>query len=221
MYKGIFDSKHAIYKIALNDNEKNRKVYNGEYEPDILCQNCDNIIIGQSENYANKIFYGGKFSKDEDISFYKEKQNDLLLYCVSGINYKKFKLFLLSILWRASISQRELFKFVSLGPYEEKIREMLINNDPGEEKEFPCIISKIPDEIPCGLISQPTRSRNKGTIYNFIINGFYYMYCISGDRFPSWGNEITVTRKNILKIPRMSDEIAKDMLNKCFNKNLF
>ena len=221
MYSGIFDAKHALYKIDLEEFNKSQPIYSGEYESNILCQNCDNIIFGQLENYARKIFYGGPSSHNECIKFYKEKQNDILIYCVSGVDYSKFKLFLLSILWRASISRREFFEFVSLGPYEEEIRQMIIGNNPKEEKRFPCIISHIPNVVKGSLVSQPIRNKKQGTSYSFIINEFTFIYGISGNRMPSWANEMVINRQGLLKIPEMSPETARKIMNNALGKSIF
>lgn len=221
MYGGIFGEKHDIYKVDLVNNNKSHKAYSGEYEGGLLCANCDGVIIGQLENYAKKVFFGGKLSKGENISFYKEKQNDLLLNCVSGIDYKQFKLFLLSILWRSGISQRPFFSNVRLGPYEEIIRLMLINGDPGIQNAFPCIIANMPKDVPGDVVSQPTRSKSNGTVYNYLINGFSFQYFISGTLFPDWGKEVVIKENGLLKIPQMSTELAKDLLNFSFGRIIF
>lgn len=49
---------------------------------------------------------------------------------VFSVDYKRFKLFFLSVLWRASIAGGEFAEF-SLGPHEAKIKHMLLEESPG------------------------------------------------------------------------------------------
>jgi hypothetical protein len=63
---------------------------------------------------------------------------------LSGIDYSQFKLFLLSIVWRASVS--DTAPEMSLGPHEERMRSMLINVDPGPKDLYPIFAGVIVDE---------------------------------------------------------------------------
>src|SRR5439155_837633 len=57
---------------------------------------------------------------------------------ITGLDYRPFKLCLLSILWRASIAKQALFSHVQLGSkHERTIRQMLIEDDPGPEDLYP------------------------------------------------------------------------------------
>jgi hypothetical protein len=53
------------------------------------------------------------------------------------VDYKKFKLFHLSVLFRASVCNLPTFSEVSLGPHEERLRLMLLNNDAGPVNRYP------------------------------------------------------------------------------------
>lgn len=55
------------------------------------------------------------------------------------IEYRRTKLFILSILWRVSVSKLEVYDKYSLGPHEERIRQMLLNDDPGTRFQYPVI----------------------------------------------------------------------------------
>jgi len=58
---------------------------------------------------------------------------------INGFDYTAFKLFHLSILWRASLSSHNFFRAVSLGRYEQKIRHMIWEGEAGPEEHFPII----------------------------------------------------------------------------------
>lgn len=58
----------------------------------------------------------------------------------NNIKYDEFKLFQMSILWRASVSNRPEFSKVDVGPHQEKLREMILNKDHGEPYEYGCLL---------------------------------------------------------------------------------
>ena len=218
MHKGIFDNKHFLYRVNLKDDNRPKKLSTGEFEPNILCSKCDNERLGSNlENYANKILYGGKIQKSEKITF----QNRInchgikMTYC-KGINYSKYKLFLLSILWRASISKREFFKYVSLGPYEEEIRKMILNNNPKDQMDFPCFISTYRNykDLPFELIGQPKKYRKEHILgFTFLIGGFMYIFLISNKNKPEWLSEVAINKNNEMSIVHMDKNNAKKIIN--------
>jgi len=48
------------------------------------------------------------------------------------VDYNSFKLFHLSVLFRASVSSLPNFAEVSLGPHQDRLRQMILNRDPGK-----------------------------------------------------------------------------------------
>lgn len=57
-------------------------------------------------------------------------------YLIKMPSYEHFRLFHLSILFRASVSSSPTYNEVTLGPHEDTIRKMLLNNDPGENWQY-------------------------------------------------------------------------------------
>jgi len=145
MYKYLFDQKHQIFLTSSKDFKngelKNKKRNTGVYDGEILCSTCDNEVIGQYETYASKIIYGENISLKiaPVVNAYHNGRGEQWSVC-SNIDYKKFKLFLLSILWRASITKRDIFKEVNIGRHEEIIRKMIWEGNPGEETDYPIIL---------------------------------------------------------------------------------
>jgi hypothetical protein len=171
MYRELFDEKHQFYRLKTPNPDNHSKLPTGEYDQNILCAECDNVRIGQFEDYARKVLYGGKLAVSESPTFINQVNPHGMKYTYcQNINYKKFKLFLLSILWRASISKRNFFSSVSLGPYEEILRQVIINEDPKEPDDFPCIMVALRNDEPMAseIIVEPVKTRTKVcTIYKF------------------------------------------------------
>src|SRR3546814_7896147 len=94
---------------------------------------------------------------------------------VTGIDYAQFKLFLLSLLWRAGVAKGRYFERVTLGPHEERLRAMLHDGDPGPFDLYHCILWGLnlqPNEIP-QLMVQPCKDKVWGhTTYHFVVPGF-------------------------------------------------
>lgn len=53
------------------------------------------------------------------------------------VPYAAFKLFHLSVLFRAGVSTLPTFSEVSLGPHEERLRKMLLAKDAGDDTRYP------------------------------------------------------------------------------------
>jgi hypothetical protein len=102
---------------------------------------------------------------------------------MTEVDYNKFKLHQMFILWIASISTLPEFSAIKLNDdIEEQLRLKLLSGDPGHPHEYRCIV--------CAIIS-----KNKGTIRQiilppsliekegvqwarFIIGGLVWIYCI-------------------------------------------
>ncbi len=178
MYKGVFDEKHRLNELTVTKEKdiiKEGLRQTGGYEGRILCQSCDNEVLGKLESYANLVLYGGAHTKLQNV------MNDKgMKYTVcEEIDYTKFKLFLLSLLWRASISSLPIFKMVNLGPHEERIRQMIFNNSPDNSKHYPCVLASYRSvkEAPHQLIAQPGLVKDSdGFRYLFLIEGVLYIF---------------------------------------------
>lgn len=213
MYQELFDENHKLISFVTSDPKRAKSVSSGEYESNILCKDCDNKIIGALETYASKFLYGGRISvKTKDFI----KPDGLKFTQVYGVDYSKLKLFLLSILWRASISSRPFFKNVSLGNYEEEIRQMIINSDAGLPAKFPCILTSfLKTKFPKKLIMAPKKFRfNNKTGYNFLAGGISYMFIITKDEKTEWILESILNKVGELKIIHIEEQRAELIFKK-------
>lgn len=184
MYKGLFDENHKILVSKVNPLKKEKLQSDGAYEKDILCFECDHDIIGKHEDYASRAIYGGKVNNAVQPQFEKMKDpQGLKILRVKQLDYRKFKLFLLSVLWRSSISKQGLFKNISLGKHEEILRRIILSGDAGEDSNYECsiIINRESEEVLTKMIMEPRRVRQNGnSYYIMLINTIYYMVNISG-----------------------------------------
>lgn len=204
MYGSLFDSKHKLYKFTLKDlsgrKMLNSKLPNGEYEGGLLCSKCDNEIIGGYETYARKALYGSD-EKDFDLpqsSNFISESGIKFTKC-RNLHYKEFKLFLLSILWRSSISNRDFFKEVNLGRHEESIRKMILKGDPKGDQTFPILMLTWLGDKSLGtdLVGQPGINLNEHSVrYIFPIAGVVYIFNLSTKSIPEELKGFILSSKN-------------------------
>ena len=190
MYKELFDEKHKYHEFSpqnfMDGDDKMRSKPTGEYESEILCQECDRTVINDRyENYANRALYGGHLPPSQRIEVKNGKnQNGLGLSACSSIEYSRFKLFLLSILWRASISSRPFFSEVNLGSaHNERLRKMILDSDPGAVHLYPvAFFTYVHDKsIGTDMIVQP-RTHKMSTGHRtvvFMITGMIYFFYVN------------------------------------------
>lgn len=102
---------------------------------------------------------------------------------VRGLDYDRTKLFLLSVLWRMSISSLPQCQAVSLSETEEIIRRMILEGRPGGSQEFPvcACIPLIGGRMDERWLCTPFVSA-RGAVYALIIGGILYFISIANGR---------------------------------------
>ena len=211
MYRYLFDDKHKLILSTSDDFKKSdskiKKRNTGDYDNTILCSTCDNEVIGQYETYASKVIYGENISPTI-APVVKNHYNAIGTEwsSVSNIDYKKFKLFLLSILWRASITKRDMFKNVNIDRHEDILKKMIWTSDPGEEGDYPIILftANHDKNVPKDFIMQPRTEKLYGHhIVTFPITGMLYVFFVSNHEKPNVILERTIKKDNTMMIERM------------------
>jgi hypothetical protein len=217
---GMFDDKHRIHTFdpkEFLEKQKVKKVQSGIYESDILCQKCDNNVIGTNyESYARKAIYGGALPESECPECDTIGDVKPVLTICRNVDYRKYKLFLLSVLWRSHHCTDEFFNEIKLqSENEERIRNMILSGNPGEYNDFPVCIATFAaaDTIPPDLMITPHRMEAEGLItHTFIFGGMVYLF-FEGLNIQQQQIEFMVMRPdNILKVYHFNDKMGWDFL---------
>jgi hypothetical protein len=231
MYKELYDENHKYFvwnpQSEIVNNREVKKPSSGIYENDLLCKQCDNDILGlKYEDYASKLLNGGKFKPTDSPRFGKYYNEDGTYYTKGdNVNYCKMKLFLLSILWRASISSQKLFEDVQLGDHEEIIRKMIYNNDPGQISDYPIFISTYLNDldIPSDLISHPKKviATTGHITFVFLITGFIFQFFISDEKLtlPKFALASTIKPSNEIVFSHLPIGKGWELISKYYNLN--
>jgi hypothetical protein len=170
-YKPLYDDIHRYLQFSTKPNEKNIYRQKGIWEK-LLCENCEQYFSGL-EDYARRVLFGGTEIK---ISQQKGK------IVITNLDYAKFKLFQLSLLWRAGATQRSEFSKVSLGPHQDKLRLMLISHNPGEAHKYGCILTATPrlSELLNEFMMAPDSIKVDGHhCYRFLFGFILWVYFVS------------------------------------------
>lgn len=209
MYKGILNKNKKIVETNLHNFKEATHRPTGIYDQYILCNECDNEVIGSLESYASKNFYDNK-----NIELTVEENEHIINLMFKDIDYKKFKLFLVSILWRASVSKHKMFNEVTLGiKYEEVARKMIFESNPGRYDDFPtCILGLMSHQnLVLKTIVAPRKIKDDGnTAYMFFINGLFYWFNISSYNMEDVFNRVPLNENNEMTIGILKNKIGDD-----------
>lgn len=113
-----------------------------------------------------------------------------------NVDYKRLKLFQLSLLWRASVAKGPFFKHVNLGGFhEDKLKRLLDTENPGSDADYACVMFDLRHNGKgCeDLIKTPMRSRDGHQVgYQFIIGGYMYLFTVSKQKPPPYAQLCSV-----------------------------
>lgn len=158
--------------------------------------------LSKWEHYARRVIYVPSSRRPAKLI-----RPRLALY--NGVDYRIFKLFLMSLLWRMSISSLDHFDKVSLGPHEERVGRMLLEEDPGDEDDYGCMIITVisdstdltQDTILRRFGLGPGRVRVHGGIcYWMVLGGVVYIFVVSKHNIPADVRRLFLNRSNQLPV---------------------
>lgn len=208
MYKHCYDEHHKFIEFNAKDGTYNKRKSSGIYEY-LLCRDCEGIIQ-KYEDYAKHIIY------DKAKPYIYRNRS---CYTDKNYNYNYFKLFILSLLWRASISSMTGFQQASLGKYEENLRHILLNEIETPVNEFPCLIYQAynGEEPADGTFMEihPGKSKHDGkTIYHFIADGLFFFVAVGSSSKKNFPEGSSVSPE---KVRIACDQLSKiDSFTKLF-----
>ena len=180
-YKPMYDDKHRFMIVSADASEPVRHKFKGLREY-LLCDACEQRL-GIHESYVSRVLFGG-------VGFTGTTKGSN--HHISGQEYSNIRLFHLSLLWRMGISTLPLFKNVVLGSHEEKLRQMLLTDDPSEPNQygFICAVARIDGKLSSDWIVEPTRGRiGPHHIYQIIVSGLLYVFFVDARPIPAPFNE--------------------------------
>lgn len=168
-YEPTYDEKHRFVSMTTHPRHKPKLTQVGFREP-LLCKDCEQHI-NRYETYSANIL--------RSCDNYRTKDNKAIV--IPNYNYKLFKLFGLTLIWRSHVSSNYIFGSVKLGPHAEKIRTMIFSENPGGPYEYCFTLMKIEGPKSANTIIQ---SPSTARVYNhkayvFVAYGFEWTFIVS------------------------------------------
>jgi hypothetical protein len=202
LYNALY-SKEKHKFVQLSGPPKVRKWQKG-FKEKMLCRDCEDKL-NKWETYAAQVMFGG-------VEIGLEERQDAII--VRDVDYAKFKLFQLSIIWRAGASGLRQFSNVNLGPHEETLRYMIEKDDPGAPADYGCLIILTPSYFNLTsqmmMFAQETRFDGH-RCYMFLIAGFTWVFFVS-----SHMKQLPHKEKMFLSLDRVLPVMIENAASKIF-----
>lgn len=190
MYEGMFIKNEPLYISPINVTSENKRLVKksmiGEYEANILCFDCEQKILGHYyDDYVATIFNGNSAAYDTSIKFENFSSELGFDYVnISNIDEERFRVFLLSVLFRVGISQRDLFKDIRLdSALQEKIRNSIYNKQTVNDLNvYINILCYRHLNLDFGKIIVMPATGKLGAnviVYSLLINGYIYLFYLT------------------------------------------
>jgi len=148
-------------------NKLNQTIQDGPKEY-LLCDDCEQKIGRYEKYFKEAIHFSG-----HGIEITQNGQ----FAVINNLDYKKMKLFFLSLLWRMSISSLPEFEVVCIEDGEETIRQMIAREEPVGSSEYSVsgIIPLINQKMQEGWSTTAFVSKSpQTTLYGIVIGGILY-----------------------------------------------
>ena len=193
LYEPLYDKKHR-YHVVSNVHGKSRRPEQKGLRERMLCAACETRLSGWETYAANALYHRKKPGS--------ERPGDEIR--MEGLDYAKFKLFGLSLLWRAAVSSLPVFRETELGPHESKIRAMLVSGDPGPQDKYGCLVFAVTLQgRPLdGAIYGPQPCRiGSHHAYRLLVRSILFVYLVSSHRPDDHARNYFLTEQGRLIIP--------------------
>lgn len=173
VYRPVFGTNHTA--MVVEPKKPRRRYRQTGFWDRLFCDDCEGKLC-QLETYFADVWFKKPL---------RPSRLEGLEVTLSGLDYPKFKLFLLSILWRAELSTREELRDVSLGQHAEDIRRRILGADPGPADLYPISGLALRSEshgFKDDLMLLPEGTRIEGHYVCIMLFGGVFWLCTSSHR---------------------------------------
>lgn len=197
------DDRYPSKQITDLENVFPKKLPIGVYDSNILCDTCEALF--SADDYGYKFFH-----PPIEYPLITDGHGNHA-YLIKDVDYDKLKLFLLSVLWRASVSTQDFYAGVNLGPDEEKIRRLLQQRDPGSPDEYSVYLERF--DYPSSLV--PILGPFKVLfddieMYQLVLNGFLVYIKVGEKPLPQELRAIMLSSEQPLLVPQVPYEGSQE-----------
>lgn len=109
-FRDIRGDASTLYFVMNEPSAHPKRAPIGLYDKQILCGQCEKAFQNV-DDYAAALLI-----RERDSAFERRSHNGRTIYVAEQFDYHRMKLFIVSVLWRASVSTQQYFSRVNLGP---------------------------------------------------------------------------------------------------------
>jgi hypothetical protein len=150
LYKLTRGTGKACIELQVSKKKLNKKHWqSGLHDSQIVCIQCERIF-SPYDMHGHDVFTKVFATKRPLVG------TDLMVHGLhlENVDYCKLKLFILSLLWRASVSTLPFFAQISLENDEDKVKKMIESGSCGNLDDFPFIcIHRTDHPYPMSLVA--------------------------------------------------------------------
>ena len=184
-FEPTYDESGRHVSVSSHPWHRTRFMQQGPRER-LLCKACESRFA-RYESYAASLFRRMDDSFNESMPGIE----------ITDIDLTTFRLFGLSLLWRAHESSLHIFGTVNLGPYAEPLRQMLLAEDPGQAHEYGFALARLTGLDTHGTMFVGPAPKRYGTAraYQFLALGYVWVFVVAREAasmqasFPFVGSE--------------------------------
>lgn len=190
LYKSLYDEKHRYVGVRPDPESKNPFQQTGLREY-LFCGGCEDRLSAW-ETYAAEVLRNLPDTTQARPGEVVE---------VQGVDYTKFKLFQLSLLWRAGVATHPSFAEAALGPHLDNIRHLLNNDDPGHRSRYGCVLIGFRGGSVARVGRPPTSCRIDGhRSLLFLMAGLIWFFVVSSHSGSMKGQASFLGPEGILRL---------------------
>lgn len=173
----------APWMVSTRAGEHKKRAPTGVYDNHIVCEQCE-VRFGPWDQAAVETLI--QRAGDQKPYFSK---GELLAHVLRDYDYKKVKMFFISLLWRAGVSSQGFYASVSLGPFERQARQAILDENAGDSRFFSVFLgrwnaSARQQNLAKAMLS-PNKNRYGNAIgYRFYLSNYIAEIKCSNSRFP-------------------------------------
>ncbi len=176
LYAELYNEKNQLMGVNGRGKKGWRPLQKGVREP-LFCEACEQHF----NEYCEKPFRANWVASSPLPNPWLVREP----YWITT-DYSSFKLFHLSVLFRAGVSTLPTFSEVSLGPHQERLRQMILRRDPGEFWQYP-VFGLVLVEPKTQRIFQTVTRCQRGRLlglrcYYIAYGGVQWWFCVSSQR---------------------------------------
>lgn len=165
---------------------KAKRAPNGIYDQ-ILCEECE-ARLSPWDDYAFRLL-----SEEPRNLETGQIAHDTWVEIRPSFDYEKLKLFALSVLWRAQVTERDTFRAIRLGPYAERARRLIAAAYPGDERTFATFFSSFDESYSPHMLGPQRVKVGTVNFYKFHLARHVMYVKVDNQKIP-WGPDELVLR---------------------------